>query len=62
MQYGLFSGFSIPGAGIQLSMLYMLHGDQQVSYPIALFLAVMVAAIGNFLLNKKWTFKEKIWG
>lgn len=62
MQYGLFSGFSMPGAGIQLSMLYMLHGDPQVSYPIALLLAVMVAAVGNFLLNKKWTFKEKVWG
>jgi len=24
-------------------------------------LAVGVAAFGNFLLNKKWTFKEKVW-
>jgi dolichol-phosphate mannosyltransferase len=61
MQYGLFVGFSSPGASIQLSMLYVLHGSQQVSYPIALILAVMVAAVGNFLLNKKWTFREKIW-
>jgi dolichol-phosphate mannosyltransferase len=61
MQYGLFAGFSSPGAVIQLSMLYALHGNQQVSYPIALIIAVMLAAVGNFLLNKKWTFKEKIW-
>jgi dolichol-phosphate mannosyltransferase len=61
MQYGLFAGFSSPGAAIQLSMLYALHGNQQVSYPIVLILAVMLAAVGNFLLNKKWTFKEKIW-
>lgn len=61
MQYGLFAGFSTPGAVIQLSMLFMLHGNQQISYPIALILAVMAAAVGNFLLNKKWTFKEKIW-
>jgi dolichol-phosphate mannosyltransferase len=61
MQYGLFAGFSSPGAVIQVSMLYMLHGSQQVSYPIALILAVMVAAVGNFLLNKKWTFREKVW-
>ncbi len=61
VQYGLFAGFSSPGAAIQLSMLYMLHGSQQVSYPVALVLAVMVAAVGNFLFNKKWTFKEKIW-
>ncbi len=61
VQYGLFAGFSSPGAAIQLSMLYMLHGSQQLSYPIALVLAVMVAAVGNFLFNKKWTFKEKMW-
>ncbi len=61
MQYGLFAGFSSPGAAIQLFMLYMLHGNQQISYPVALILAVMVAAVGNFLLNKKWTFKEKLW-
>jgi len=24
-------------------------------------LAVAAASVGNFLLNKKWTFKEKIW-
>jgi len=24
-------------------------------------LAVGVAAFGNFLLNKRWTFKEKVW-
>jgi dolichol-phosphate mannosyltransferase len=61
MQYGLFAGLSSPGAAIQLSMLYMLHGNQQISYPVVLILAVMVAAVGNFLLNKKWTFKEKLW-
>ena len=61
MQYTLFTGFSAPGAVIQLSMLYSLHGSQLISYPIALILAVMVAALGNFLLNKKWTFREKIW-
>jgi len=61
MQYGLFAGFSSPGAAIQLFMLYVLHGNQQISYPVALILAVMVAAVGNFLLNKKWTFKEKLW-
>jgi dolichol-phosphate mannosyltransferase len=60
-QFGLFAGFSMPGAAIQLSMLYALHESQQISYPIALILAVMLAAVGNFLLNKKWTFKEKMW-
>jgi len=26
-----------------------------------LMLAVGVAAFSNFVLNKKWTFKEKVW-
>jgi len=29
-------------------------------YPQALILAVLVAAFGNFILNKKLTFKEKL--
>ena len=61
IQFAMFFGFSAPGAIIQLSMVYMLHSGQQVSYPVSLVLAVMVAAVSNFLLNKKWTFKEKIW-
>jgi dolichol-phosphate mannosyltransferase len=32
-----------------------------MNYPLALILAVATASVGNFLLNKKWTFKEKIW-
>jgi dolichol-phosphate mannosyltransferase len=32
-----------------------------MDYPQALILAVAAASVGNFLLNKKWTFKEKIW-
>ncbi|MGI0014826.1 MAG: GtrA family protein [Nitrososphaera sp.] len=58
---GLFGGFSALGACIQLTMLYLLHGNQQLSYPIVLILAVILAAGSNFLLNKKWTFGEKIW-
>jgi len=26
-----------------------------------LILGVLVAAFGNFILNKKFTFKEKVW-
>ncbi|SRR5581483_6422702 len=60
-QYGMFMGFSSLGALIQLGVVYALIENYSVSYPIALILAVMSASIGNFLLNKKWTFKEKIW-
>ncbi|MER3408411.1 MAG: dolichol-phosphate mannosyltransferase [Nitrososphaera sp.] len=60
-QYGLFAGFSAFGALVQLSILYWLVESQSVSYPLALVAAVATASIGNFLLNKKWTFKEKVW-
>jgi len=34
----------------------------QIEYPHALVLAVVTAAFSNFVLNKKFTFKEKLWG
>jgi dolichol-phosphate mannosyltransferase len=60
-QYGLFAGFSGFGALVQLSLVYLLV-EQGTSYPVALVLAVATASASNFILNKKWTFKEKIWG
>jgi dolichol-phosphate mannosyltransferase len=61
IQYGMFMGFSSLGAIIQLALVYVLLEDYNVEYPLALILAVSAASVGNFLLNKKWTFKEKIW-
>nr|AIF03783.1 glycosyl transferase family protein (DPM1) [uncultured marine thaumarchaeote KM3_169_G08]AIF05395.1 glycosyl transferase family protein (DPM1) [uncultured marine thaumarchaeote KM3_182_G05] len=60
-QYGKFVGFSSLGALIQLGMVYVLVDNYQVVYPVALMLAVIIAASSNFILNKKWTFKEKVW-
>ena len=60
-QYGKFVGFSSLGALIQLGMVYILVDNYQVVYPIALILAVIIAATSNFILNKKWTFKESVW-
>jgi len=60
-QYTKFVGFSSLGALIQLTMVYSLIENYQMVYPLALILAVATAAFGNFILNKKWTFKEKIW-
>lgn len=62
IQYGKFAGFSSIGALVQLGMVYYLVDELIVSYPIALVSAVATAAFSNFILNKKWTFKEKIWG
>jgi len=61
MQYGLFLGFSGIGAVFQLLMVYGLVELRHLDYSIALFLAVAIASVGNFLLNKKWTFQEKVW-
>ena len=60
-QYGKFILFSSFGALIQLGMVYYLVDQHGMSYPVSLVLAVLSAAAGNFILNKKLTFKEKIW-
>ncbi len=52
--------FSSLGALVQLGMVYFLVDNVEMSYPLALILAVIIAAFGNFVLNKKWTFKEKV--
>ena len=61
VQYGKFAGFSSIGALVQLGMVYYLVDGWGVSYPISLTMAVGIAAFSNFILNKKWTFKEKVW-
>ena len=61
-QYSKFVGFSTLGAIVQLAMVFSLVEWHQMTYPLALILAVAIAAFGNFVLNKKWTFKEKVWG
>ena len=59
-QYGKFAMFSSLGALVQLGMVYFLVDNNGISYPLALILAVMTAAFGNFMFNKKFTFKEKL--
>ena len=61
LQYVLFLGFSGIGAVFQLLTVYALVEVRHVNYSIALFVAVAIASVGNFLLNKKWTFQEKVW-
>lgn len=61
-QYGKFAMFSSLGALVQLGMVYFLVDSNEIAYPVALILAVITAAFGNFVLNKKWTFKEKLLG
>jgi len=60
-QYVKFISFSSFGALVQLGMVFTLVENYQIDYPLALILAVFAAAFGNFILNKKYTFKEKLW-
>jgi len=60
-QYGLFLGFSGIGAIFQIFMIYILVESRHLNYSIALFVAVVIASVGNFILNKRWTFQEKVW-
>ena len=61
IQFGMFIGFSSLGAIIQLLLVYALVENYDMEYPPSLIVAVAAASVGNFLLNKKWTFKEKLW-
>lgn len=61
-QYSKFIVFSSIGALVQLGMVFHLVDQHGLSYPVSLVLAVLAAAAGNYILNKKWTFKEKLWG
>jgi dolichol-phosphate mannosyltransferase len=61
VQYGLFLGLSAFGALVQLGMLGLLIESYHLPFPMALIFAVAAAGAGNFILNKKYTFKERIW-
>ena len=60
-QYGMFIGCSSLGILIQFLSIYMLR-ESGVPYDISLLIGVTIASVSNFLFNKKWTFKENIWG
>jgi dolichol-phosphate mannosyltransferase len=60
-QYGLFLLFSSLVISIQLTLVYVLV-ESGMSYNLSLISAVAAASISNFVLNKKWTFGEKVWG
>ncbi|MGG6461094.1 MAG: GtrA family protein [Candidatus Eiseniibacteriota bacterium] len=60
-QFLLFLIISSFGAVVQLVFVYLLV-EGGLQYATSLLIAVAVASGGNFLLNKKWTFKDRIWG
>ena len=58
-QFLKFVGFSSVGALIQIGIVFGLIENYQIDYPVALLLAILTAAFGNFIFNKKWTFNQK---
>lgn len=59
-QFSKFIIFSSAGILVQLGMVYFLVDSNQIDYPFALIIAVITAAFGNFVLNKKFTFNERL--
>jgi dolichol-phosphate mannosyltransferase len=59
-QYASFIGMSAIGLVIQIAILYFMV-ENFIPYRISLIVAITVATTINFILNKKFTFKEKVW-
>lgn len=60
-QYVCFLALCSLGAVVQLSLVFVFVEYSHIQYGISLIMAVCVASLGNFLLNKKFTFGERIW-
>jgi dolichol-phosphate mannosyltransferase len=60
-QYLSFMALCALGAVIQLSLVFAFVEYSHIQYGLSLIMAVCIASLGNFLLNKKITFGEKIW-
>ena len=60
-QYVSFLALCSLGAVIQLLLVFVFVEYSHIQYGISLVMAVCVSSLGNFLLNKKITFGEKIW-
>jgi dolichol-phosphate mannosyltransferase len=60
-QYFSFLALCAFGAMIQLSLTYIFFEQWHIHYAVSLMLAVCIASMNNFLLNKRITFGEKIW-
>lgn len=55
-----FAIVGVIGTIINLSILYYLTEFANVYYIISEIIAFMLSALNNYILNKIWTFKEKI--
>ena len=58
-----FTKFAIAGlifAVVNILILYILTDFLGIYYILSSIIAFILGSTGNFLLNKKWTFKEKM--
>jgi dolichol-phosphate mannosyltransferase len=60
-QYSLFMALCTLGGVIQLSLVYIFVEYSHIQYAVSLIMAVAIASLSNFVLNKRITFGEKIW-
>ena len=60
LQYGMFSGIGSVSGALQIVLVYMLVEHAGNQYAFSLLLAILIASSINFILNKKWTFKKKV--
>jgi dolichol-phosphate mannosyltransferase len=60
-QYTLFLALCALGATVQLLLVFVFVEYSHIQYAVSLIMAVSIASLSNFLLNKKITFGEKIW-
>jgi len=60
VQYITFLVTCAGGAVLQLVLVYELV-QLGFQFEISLITAVLIASASNFVLNKKWTFHERIW-
>lgn len=61
LEFSKFAFVGLVGTLINISILYILTEYYDLYYLISAFFAFIIALTSNFILNKIWTFKEKIY-
>lgn len=56
-EYLMFWMVSLLGTGLQLGFLYVFTEFAQLFYLISAMIAIAIASLANFTLNKFWTFR-----
>ena len=61
LQYGMFAGIGSISGAVQIVLVYFLVEYTHHQYALSLLLAILIASTSNFILNKKLTFKKRVW-